>query len=189
MAKISANSIRIGNILEYKEGLYKVLKKSHTQPGKGGAYVQLEMKNITTGIKINERLRSTEDVEKAHLDEVEYQYLFADDNFITVMDNTSYEQKEISKDLLGDAIVYLQDGMDLTVELYDGEVIAVNLPENVELTVEETEAVVKGQTAASSNKPAVLENGVRVMVPPFIDSGDKIVVRTTDSEYVERVKN
>lgn len=188
MAKISANSIRIGNILEYREGLYKVLKKSHTQPGKGGAYVQLEMKNITTGVKINERLRSTEDVEKAHLDEVEYQYLYSDDVFITVMDNSSYEQKEISVELLGDSIVYLQDGMTLTVEVYDGDVIAVNLPETVELEVVETESVVKGQTAASSNKPAVLENGVRVMVPPFIESGNKIVVRTSDSEYMERVK-
>ena len=188
MAKISANSIRIGNILEYKDGLYKVLKKSHTQPGKGGAYVQLEMKNITSGVKVNERLRSTEDVEKAHLDEVEYQYLYSDDTFITVMDNNTQEQKEINVELLGDAIVYLQDSMTLTVELYDGDVIAVNLPETVELEVSETEAVVKGQTAASSNKPAILENGVRVMVPPFIAVGDKIVVHTASSEYVERVK-
>lgn len=188
MAKISANSIRIGNVLEYKDGLYKVLKKSHTQPGKGGAYVQLEMKNITTNIKINERLRSTEDVEKAHLDMHSYQYLFMDDNFITVMNNETFEQDELDKELLGDNIIYLQDDMQVTIESYEGSPIAVHLPETVTLQVEETESVVKGQTAASSNKPAVLENGVRVMVPPFIDVGDMIVVRTEDSTYVERAK-
>lgn len=188
MAKISANSIRIGNIIEHNGNLYSVMKKSHTQPGKGGAYIQLELRDIRSGTKLNERLRSSEDVEKAHLDQENYQFLYMDDSFITLMDLNTYEQTQINRELVGDADVYLQDGMEVSVESYEGSAVSVTLPETVVLEVTETEAVVKGQTAASSYKPAVLENGVRVMVPPFIETGTKIVVRTSDSEYMERAK-
>lgn len=188
MAKMTANSIRIGNILEYKNGLYAVLKKSHTQPGKGGAYVQVEMKEIITGTKLNERFRSTEDVEKARLDQKDYQFLYMDDDMLTVMDMETYEQENFNKELVGDALPFLQDGMTVTAETHQETPVSITLPETVILEVTETEAVVKGQTAASSNKPAVLDNGVRVMVPPFIEVGDKVIVRTEDGSYVERAK-
>jgi elongation factor P len=186
--KMSANSIRPGNVLQYKNRLWVVLKISHTQPGKGGAFIQAEMKDIKEGTKLNERFRSTEDVEKAHLDSQEYQYLFADDHNLTLMDNSTYEQIEIARAFAGDSIVYLDDGMNVTVVSYEGEPISIELPEQVVLEIVETEPVVKGQTAASSNKPAILKNGVRVMVPPFISVGDRVVVRTTDSSYIEREK-
>lgn len=189
MVKIIANDIRVGNIIEHKKGLYAVMKKSHTQPGKGGAYVQVEMKEITSGIKLNERFRSTEDVEKARLDQKEYQFLFMDGDLLTVMDLETYEQENFSKDLIGDAFPFLQDNMEITVETYEGSPVSIALPEQVVLEVVDTEAVVKGQTAASSNKPATMDNGIRVMVPPFIEVGNRIVVRTEDSSYVERAKS
>lgn len=189
MAKITANDIRLGNILEHKGGLYAVMKKSHTQPGKGGAYVQVEMKEITTGTKVNERFRSTEDVEKARLDQKEYQFLFMDGDLLTVMDLETYEQEQFNKDLIGDALPFLQDNMELTVETYEGKPVGITVPEQVVCEIVETEAVVKGQTAASSNKPAMLDNGIRVMVPPFIETGNRVVVRTEDSSYVERAKD
>ena len=184
--KINANSVRPGNVLEHKNRLWSVTKIMHTQPGKGGAYIQVEMKSLKEGIKLNERFRSSEDVEKAHLDEKDYQYLFMDEHNITLMDLESYEQIEIARDLVGEPIKFLQDGMTLTVLSHGSDAVSVELPEQVILKIEETEPIVKGQTAASSYKPAILENGVRVMVPPFINVGDKVVVRTADSEYVER---
>ncbi|MEM7617711.1 MAG: elongation factor P [Pseudomonadota bacterium] len=191
MVKITANSIRIGNIIVYNKTLYKVLNKSHTQPGKGGAYVQLEMRTIDKdkNIKLNERFRSTEYIEKAHIDSKPYQYLYSDDQYITLMDLETFDQEQFPADLLGDSTVYLQDEMALTVESYAGTPVSIILPETVILKVIETETVVKGQTAASSNKPAILENDLRVMVPPFIDVGDKIIVNTMDATYVERAKN
>jgi elongation factor P len=187
--KINANSIRAGNVLEHNGKLWVVTKQpDHTMPGKGGAFVQVEMKEIKTGIKLNERFRSSENVEKVRLDEKSYQYLFADDTMLTLMDNENFEQINVGKNLLGNKIAYLQDGMMLTVEMYQDDPIIIKLPEQVVLEIQETEAVVKGQTAAASYKPAILENGVRVMVPPFINVGDKIVVRTEDSTYIERAK-
>ena len=187
--KMNANSARPGNVLEHKNKLWRVVKIAHTQPGKGGAYIQMELKGLKDGIKLNERFRSSEDIEKVRLDEQEYQFLFKDDNNITLMDTSSYEQIEISADILEEAIAYLQDGMLVKVMSYDEDVVSVELPELVELAVAETEGVVKGQTAASSYKPAILENGVRVMVPPFINVGEKLVIRTSDGEYMERVKS
>ncbi|MDB2414866.1 elongation factor P [Rickettsiales bacterium] len=187
--KINANSIRPGNVLEHNKRLWSVAKISHTQPGKGGAYIQVEMKDIKTGTKLNERFRSSEDVERAHLDAKEYQYLFTEGEFLTLMDNDTYEQIQVNKELAGDAGVFLQDAMEITVISYEGAPISIELPEDVTLEVVESEAVVKGQTAASSNKPAILENGVRVMVPPFIEVGTKIVVKTADGSYVERAKS
>ncbi len=186
--KINANSARPGNVLEHKGKLWRVVKIAHTQPGKGGAYIQMELKGMLDGIKLNERFRSSEDIEKVRLDEYEYQYLFKDDDKVTLMDTTTYEQTEVACDLLGEAMAYLQDGMLVKVMSYDSSVVSVELPEMVNLEVVETEGVVKGQTAASSYKPAILENGVRVMVPPFVTQGEKIVVRTADGEYMERAK-
>jgi len=187
--KINANSIRPGNVLEYQGKLWAVAKIAHTQPGKGGAYIQVEMKSLKEGTKLNERFRSSEDVEKAHLDTVDYQYLYRDDQTMTLMDLTTYEQLEVPLKIVGDSLPFLQDGMTITVVLYEGDPISVELPETVALEIVEADAVVKGQTAASSNKPAILENGVRVMVPPFIESGMRIVVRTADHTYVERAKD
>ena len=187
--KINANSIRPGNVLEYNKKLWVVMKISHTQPGKGGAYIQVVMKDLDGKTKLNERFRSSEDVERAHLDESEYQFLFTDGEKLTLMDLTTYEQVEVDKELAGESFAFLKDEMMIKVVSYEGKHIAVELPEEVVLEVVEADAVVKGQTAASSNKPAVLENGVRVMVPPFIGVGDKVVVKTADGAYVERAKS
>jgi elongation factor P len=187
--KMNANSIRPGNVLVYNKKLWVVAKISHTQPGKGGAYVQVEMKDIMQGTKLNERFRSTEDVEKAHLDEKEYQYLYSEGDNLVLMDQDSYEQFMVPKELVGDPIAFLQDEMMITVVSHENKPIAVELPEEVIAEVSEADAVVKGQTAASSNKPAVLDNGVRVMVPTFIEAGNRIVVKTADGQYVERAKD
>jgi elongation factor P len=187
--KVSANSIRAGNVLIHNGRLYIVTKTpEHTKPGKGGAFVQVEMKDIKTGTKLNERFSSSINVDKAKLDQKDYQYLYTEDNHLVLMDNETYEQVYINADIIGDKVSYLQDGMKVVVESDEGEHISLELPETVILTITETEPVVKGQTAASSYKPAILENGLRVMVPPFINGDDKIVVRTADDSYVERAK-
>jgi elongation factor P len=179
----------MGNVLEHNGKLYVVIKPpEHTMPGKGGAFVQVSMKEITTGTKVNERFRSNEDVEKARLDQKENQFLYADDDFIYLMDNESYEQIQVNKVMLEKKIAYLQEGMNVTVEFYENTPIKIELPTTVNLEVSETEPVVKGQTAASSYKPAVMENGMRIMVPPFVDPGTRVVVRTEDDTYVERCK-
>lgn len=187
--KISANAIRPGNVLEHNNKLWVVSKISHTQPGKGGAYMQVEMKDIKTGTKLNERFRSSEDVERAHLDEIEYQYLYTEGENLVLMDLNSYEQMHVNKEIVGEPVVFLSDEMMVTVISYEGSPIAVELPEEVKLTVAEADAVVKGQTAASSYKPAVLENGVRIMVPAFISVGDRLLIKTADGSYVERAKD
>ena len=187
--KINANSIRLGTVLEHNGRLWVVVKNpEHTQPGKGGAYVQIEMKDIKTGTKLNERFSSSESVEKVRLDEKSFQFLYFEEDNLTLMDNETFEQILVKKSVLGDQLPYVQDGMNLTVELYNEEVITACVPERIIATIAQTEPVVKGQTAAASYKPAILENGVRVMVPPFVNADDKIVVRTIDSTYVERAK-
>jgi elongation factor P len=186
--KIYGNEIRPGYVVEHKGGLWAVVKIQHTQPGKGGAYMQVEMRNLRDGTKLNERFRSAEGIERVSLDHKDYQYLYAEGELITLMDTESYEQITVAKDLVGEPAVFLQDGMTVTVDSYDGEAIAVRLPETVVMVVAETEPTLKGQTAASSYKPGKLENGVRVMVPPFLASGEKIVVNTADSTYVKRAE-
>lgn len=187
--KIIANSIRAGNVLVHNGRLYVVAKTpDHTKPGKGGAFVQVEMKDLKTGNKLNERFSSTETVERARLDQRDYQYLYMEGNKLVLMDLESFEQIEIEQELIGEKIAYLRDGITVTVESHESSPISVALPETVVLAIAETEPVVKGQTATSSYKPATLENGVRVMVPPFVNVDDKIVVRTEDNTYVERVK-
>jgi len=188
LMKIYGNEIRPGYVVEHKGGLWVVVKIQHTQPGKGGAYMQVEMKNLRDGTKLNERFRSAEGVERVSLDHKDYQYLYTEGELITLMDTESYEQITVAKDLVGEPAVYLQDGMMVTVDTYEGEPLAVRLPETVVMLLAETEPTLKGQTAASSYKPGKLENGVRVMVPPFLSSGEKIVVNTADSTYVKRAE-
>ena len=187
--KINGNSIRIGNVIEHQGKLWVAAKTQHTQPGKGGAYMQVELKNLIDGTKMNERFRSSEQVERVYLDEAPYQYLYAEDENFVFMDQQTFEQINLSKDFVGDAAAYLQDGMVVDVSSYEGKPISVQLPDTVILTIVEAEPVVKGQTSSSSFKPAILENGLRVMVPPHIDSGIRIVVNTADNTYVERAKD
>ena len=186
--KISANDIRIGNVLKYKGKLWLVLKLDHVKPGKGGAFQQVEMKEISEGTKLNERFRSTVTVEKAAIHEKKYTFLYMVGENLALMDTETYEQIEISKDLLGEQAAFLQDGMEISVESHDGQPLIAILPKTIIAEIADAEPVVKGQTAASSNKPAVLDNGVRVMVPPFVKIGDKVVVNTESREYVERAK-
>ena len=184
--KISGVDIRPGNIIEYEGGIWRAVKIQHTQPGKGGAYMQVEMKNLIDGRKNNVRFRSAETVEKVRLETTDFQFLFADGNQLTFMDKESYEQVSLSKDLLGDAAAFLQDGMDVVMELWEERPISVQLPDQIEALIVEADAVVKGQTASSSYKPAILENGIRVMVPPHIGAGTRIVVDVYAQEYVRR---
>ncbi|HET6160485.1 MAG TPA: elongation factor P [Dongiaceae bacterium] len=187
--KINGNSIKPGNIIEHQGRLWRAVKTQHTQPGKGGAYLQVELKDIRDGTKLNERFRSSETVERVRLDEHPYQFLFSAGDEYTFMDQETFEQITLNSDLIGEPAVFLQEGMIINLESYEGSPISVELPETVTMRIVEADAVVKGQTASSSYKPAKLENGVRVMVPPHIESGTRIVVNTADSTYVERAKD
>jgi len=162
------------------------VKIQHTQPGKGGAYMQVELKNLIDGRKTNVRFRSSETVERVRLDTKDFQYLFAEGDQLTFMDKETYDQVSLPRDLLGEAAAFLQDGMDVVMETYEEKPISVQLPDQIEAVIAETEAVVKGQTASSSYKPAILDNGVRVMVPPHITAGTRIVVDVYEQEYVRR---
>jgi len=188
--KINGNAIRPGNIIEHQGRLWRAVKIAHTQPGKGGAYLQAELKEIRDGTKLNERFRASETVERVRLDQKQYQFLFADGEDYTFMDNETYEQITLNIEFIGeDAAKFLQDGMTVMIESYEESPIGVELPETVVMKIVEADAVVKGQTASSSFKPAIIENGVRVMVPPHIESGTRIVVNTADATYVERAKD
>ena len=184
--KISGVEIRPGNIIEYEGGLWRAVKIQHTQPGKGGAYMQVELKNLRDGRKNNVRFRSAETVERVRLDQKDFQFLYNEGDSLVFMDKETYDQVTLPSDLLGDAAAFLQDGMDVTMEMYDDEALSVALPDQVEATIVEADAVVKGQTASSSYKPAILDNGVRVMVPPHIESGTRIVVDVYEREYVKK---
>ena len=187
--KIDGNQIKVGNLLEINSKLWRVLKTQHTQPGKGGAYLQVEMKEIRDGTKMNERFRSSESVERAILDEKLCQYLYSENNKFVFMDNTTYEQIEIGEDIISkDQSKFLIENESTNLQFYEGIVVGIELPDNVTLKVEETEAVVKGQTAASSYKPAILTGGIKTSVPPFISTEDYIVISTADSSYVEKAK-
>ncbi|PIZ32874.1 MAG: elongation factor P [Alphaproteobacteria bacterium CG_4_10_14_0_8_um_filter_37_21] len=186
--KISGNEIKVGNIIEYENSLWIAAKTQHTQPGKGGAYMQVELKNLTTGTKKNERFRAAESVERVYLEEQEFSYLYAEGNDFVFMDQNTFEQINLSKDFIGDAAPFLQDNMMVQVCLHNEQPISIKLPEHVTLEITEADAVVKGQTASSSFKPAILENGVKIMVPPHIASGMRVVVNTVDGTYVERAK-
>lgn len=184
--KISGVDIRPGMVLDYQNKLWRVAKIQHTQPGKGGAYMQVEMKCITDGTKLNERFRSADTVEKASLEGRPMQYLFADGDNLTFMDNTSYEQIVISSDLLGDQMIWLSENMEVQIEFYGEDPVSVSVPEKMEFEVVEADAVVKGQTASSSYKPAKLSNGARILVPPYLAAGERVIVNTTDGSFVGR---
>ena len=184
--KINGNEIRPGNIIEHNDGLWAAVKVGHVKPGKGGAFAQVELKNLRNGSKLNERFRSADKVERVRLEQKDQQFLYESDGMLTFMDSETFEQTELPADLLGDRRPFLQDGATVVVEYYEEEALNASLPEKVTCTIEETEPVVKGQTAANSFKPATLENGVRVMVPPFVGTGEAIVVNTETFEYVER---
>ncbi len=187
--KINGNAIRPGNVIEHKGRLWRAVKLQHVKPGKGGAFAQVELKDIRDGTKLNERFRADESVERVRLDDAPYQYLYSDGEMLTFMNNESYEQIEVHQDLVGDPLPFLQESMTVSVSSYEGEVISVQLPEQVTLEITEADPVVKGQTASSSYKPAVLENGIKVMVPPHIEAGTRVVVNTADGSYVERAKD
>ena len=184
--KINGNEIRPGNVIEHKGGLWIAVKTQAVKPGKGPAYAQVELKNAIDGTKLNERFRSSETVERVRLEQKDYQFLYANGDMLTFMDSDTYEQIEIPSDLLEERAAFLQDGMKVTVESHEGRPIGVAIPDQVTLEVVEAEPVVKGQTAASSYKPAKLENGVRVLVPPFIGVGERVVVDTNELTYVRR---
>lgn len=184
--KINGNEIRPGNVIMHKGALWLAVKTQAVKPGKGPAYAQVELKHVTEGTKLNERFRASETVERVRLEQQDYQYLYAQgDNFV-FMDQASYEQIEIPRDFLGERGAFLQDGMEVTLESHEGTPLGITLPDQVTLEVVEAEPVVKGQTAASSYKPAKLNNGVRVMVPPFVGVGERIIVDTNELTYVRR---
>jgi elongation factor P len=187
--KINGNEIKPGNVLLHNGDLYVAVKVSHVKPGKGGAFAQVEMKGIVNGTKLNERFRSSETVERVRLEQKDYQYLYEQGDMLVFMDNESYEQIELPKDFVGERAAFLQDGMVVTVESYEEKPLGISLPDTVVLEVTEADAVVKGQTASSSYKPAVMENGLKVMVPPFIAAGERIIVDTSEVTYVRRASD
>ena len=187
--KINANDMKIGNIIQHNNMLWRVVKLSHTQPGKGGAYIQAELKNIANQSKLNERFRSSESIEKIRAEEIDHQFLFRSGDDFTFMNNQNYEQVVLSLEQVNaETAKFLEDGMQVSIEFYDEKPMNVNPPENLIVEIAETEAVVKGQTASSSYKPAILTNGVRVTVPPHIETGDKIKISTKELTYIEKAK-
>jgi len=187
--KINGNAIRPGNVIEHNNRLWAAVKIQHVKPGKGGAFAQVELRDIRDGTKLNERFRSSETVERVILQESTSTYLYADGDNLIFMDSETFEQIAVPSSLVGDQAIFLQDGMTVTVNSHEGEPISIQLPDTVVVEVLEADAVVKGQTASSSYKPAVVEGGIKVMVPPHIETGTRIVVKPEDSSYVERAKD
>ncbi len=186
MPKINGNEIRPGNVLEHNDQLWVAVKVGHVKPGKGGAFAQVEMKNLRNGSKLNERFRAADKVERVRLEQKDQQFLYETNGMLVFMDMDTYEQIELPADILGDRRPFLQDGMMAVIEYHEEEALSATLPQKVTCKVVETEPVVKGQTAAKSFKPALLDNGVRVMVPPFIGQDEDIIVDTVSMEYSER---
>ncbi|MXX89441.1 MAG: elongation factor P [Boseongicola sp. SB0677_bin_26] len=186
MPRINGNEIRPGNVLEHNDGLWVAVKAEHVKPGKGGAFAQVELRNLRNGSKLNERFRSADKVERVRLEQKDQQFLYESDGMLVFMDSETFEQTELPAGILGERRPFLQDGMTIQVEYYESEALNATLPQKVTCTVSETEPVVKGQTAANSFKPALLDNGVRITVPPFVGEGEKVVVNTETMEYAER---
>lgn len=184
--KINGNEIKPGNVIVHEGSLWVAVKTMAVKPGKGGAYNQVELKNLIDGRKLNERFRAAETVERVRLEQKDYQYLYENGDMLVFMDTETYDQIELAKDFVGDQAAYLQDGMKVMVNSHEGRPISIELPEQVVLEVVEADPVVKGQTASASYKPAVLSNGLKVQVPPFITAGERIVVATEDGSYVRR---
>jgi elongation factor P len=186
--KVAANTIRKGHVLEHNNKLWLVIKSEIMIPGKGNAIIQVEMRDVRTGTKTNERYRTQETVERVQLMDHEMQFLFNAGDEYTFMDQTTFEQYFVARDIIGDPAIFLQEGMTCNVQTYEGSPLSVGLPPSVVLEIVEADPVVRGQTASSSYKPAKLSNGARIMVPPFIEAGTRVVVNTLDGSYVERAK-
>lgn len=187
--KIQANTIRGGMVIDYEGKQWSVLKIQLLQPGKGGAFIQVEMRDVVTGVKSQARWRTADVVERLEVREHECQYLYRDGDIVTFMDNESFDQFNVPAELIGDRTAFLQDNMQVLVDFIEGKPVSVKLPQTVTLTVTDADAVVKGQTASSSYKPGMLENGVKIMLPPFVTAGTRVVVNTEDGSYVERAKD
>ena len=185
--KINANEIRVGMLLEYKDDLWQVLKTQHVKPGKGGAFAQVEMKSVNKNTKLNERFRSSETIEKASVEETNYNYLYDDENNYFFMDPKSFEQIEIKKDIVGEKGKLLTENLEVSVSFYNEKPISIDLPNQVNCKIESTDAALKGQTVSSSYKPAILYNGLSIQVPPFIEAEDEIVVDTRSLEYIKKI--
>lgn len=184
--KMNGNQIKPGNIIKHQDTLWVAVRANAVKPGKGGAFNQVELKNLLDGRKLNERFRASETVERVRLDQKPHSYLYDEGDSLVFMNTENYEQINVAKDFIGDQAVYLTDGMEVQLEFYEERPISISLPDQVTLEITETEPVVKGQTAANSFKPATLENGVRTNVPPFVNQGEKIIVMTEDGAYVRR---
>ena len=185
--KLYASEIRVGMLIEYKNDLWQVLKTQHVKPGKGGAFAQVEMKSLNKNTKLNERFRSSESVEKASLDETKFNYLYGDDTDYHFMDPKSYEQINIKKEIIGEKGKMLTENLEVSISFYNEKPLTVELPNQVTCTIDTTDVALKGQTVSSSYKPATLDNGINIQVPPFIESGDKIIVDTRTMEYVKKI--
>ncbi len=185
--KINATEIRVGMILEYKDELWEVLKTNHVKPGKGGAFAQVEMKSLIKNTKLNERFRSSENVEKASLEEIKYNFLYSDENNFYFMNPNSFEQIDLSKDILGYKGKLLTENLEVTINFHDENPLSISLPNQLTCTIDTTDAALKGQTVSSSYKPAVLKNGLNIQVPPFIESGDTVIIDTRTLEYVKKL--
>ena len=185
--KLYASEIRVGMLIEYKNDLWQVLKTQHVKPGKGGAFAQVEMKSVNKNTKLNERFRSSESVEKASLNETKFNYLYDDEKDYHFMNPKSYEQINIKKEVVGDKGKMLTENLEVSISFYNDEPLMVELPNQVTCVVETTDVALKGQTVSSSYKPATLDNGINIQVPPFIDSGDKIIVDTRTMEYIKKI--
>ena len=185
--KINASEIRVGMLIEYKNDLWQVLKTQHVKPGKGGAFAQVEMKSVNKDTKLNERFRSSESVEKASLEEVNHTFLYEDENNYFFMEPKSFEQIEIKKNIIGEKGKFLTENLEVSVSFYNESPIYINLPNQVTCKIESTDVALKGQTVSSSYKPATLDNGVSIQVPPFIETGDSIIVDTRTIEYIKKI--
>ncbi len=186
--KILGNEIKPGMVIEHRNELWSVLKAQHVKPGKGGAFNQVELKSVKKGTKLNERFRSSDTIERAILEDKKFNFLYEDENNCHFMDQANFEQIQIKKTLLGEKSKLLRENMEVDVQFYEDQALSVQLPTTIESKIETTDAAIKGQTASSSYKPAVLENGINIMVPPFINSGDKIILDTRTLEYIKKIK-
>ena len=185
--KINANEIKVGMLLEYKNNLWEVLKTQHVKPGKGGAFAQVEMKSVNKNTKLNERFRSSENVEKASLEEINFSYSYEDEDTFFFIDPKSFEQVQIKKDTVGERGKLLSENLEVTINFHKDNPIAINLPNQIKCKISNTDVALKGQTVSSSYKPAVLENGLSIQVPPFIETGDEIIVDTRNLEYIKKI--
>ena len=186
--KVNGNTIKPGNVIEHKNGLWVATKTSHVKPGKGGAFAQIELKSLKDGSKLNERFRSSENVEKVILEETPYVFLYKENDSLIFMNNQTFEQISVNIDMIGDQAAFLQDGMNVIINIYNENPVSIIMPDNCIEEIVEADAVIKGQTVSSSFKPAILKNGVKVMVPGHIEVGTKIVVRPSDCTFVEKAK-